>query len=28
VGRSRNRGIVGYSFEKDHRATLYREYLR
>jgi DNA (cytosine-5)-methyltransferase 1 len=28
VGRSRNRGIAGYSFETDRRATLYREYLR
>lgn len=28
AGRSRNRGIEGYSFENDHRATLYREYLR
>lgn len=28
VGRARNRSIAGYSFETDHRATLYREYLR
>lgn len=28
VGRSRNRGVEGYSFENDHRATLYVEYLR
>ena len=28
VGRARNRGIRGYSAEKDHRHILYREYLR
>ena len=28
VGRSRNRGVDGYRFEADHRATLYVEYLQ
>ena len=28
VGRSRNRGVVGYVPEQDHRQTLYVEYLR
>jgi len=28
VGRSRNRGIKGYRFETDHKATLYLEYLQ
>lgn len=28
VGRSRNKGIIGYTLDGDDRATLYREYLR
>lgn len=28
VGRARNRGIVGYEAEKDHRHFLYQEYIR
>lgn len=28
AGRSRNKGIIGYTIEKDHRSSLYKEYLR
>jgi DNA (cytosine-5)-methyltransferase 1 len=28
IGRSRNKGISGYDFAKDHRSSLYREYLQ
>jgi DNA (cytosine-5)-methyltransferase 1 len=28
IGRSRNKGVLGYDFEKDERSTLYEEYLQ